>query len=408
MKKLFTLTIAGICALAFAATIDAATTNKFTGPTKNHVKKVYSENYEKYGSDSQVYANTAKGQKALDYTLNYVYSSNIINNSALFKKLADALDNPFKDLIPSISNESAAVGLFVYDNGKDWFKDTGFSSSAYVDWTNVADVALKVVPGRDAAMGAVSDTNAISTEGLNESESDADEEVVEIINEVGESIDKQLAKDSIEVEASIAKGGPYYIIEDGVMKECYDIVKSMHVTQIYSKTCTKTVSPLVLDMTGNGVLQASNGQHMPGHPLVNSNMVLADFYGDGFEIAMEWVGPQDGLLVAPKADGTVDMSCLFGTAGGYESGYEKLSLHDLNNDGKVSGEELNGLSVWQDANGNGIAEAGEVQTAAELGITSIALSNSADFISSFERNGKTYKMWDWWPNAVELIKISAL
>ena len=147
---------------------------------------------------------------------------------------------------------------------------------------------------------------------------------------------------------------------------------------------------------------------MPGHDAVKEGNIIGDFFGDGFEIAMEWVGPQDGLLVAPKADGSVDMSCLFGTAGGYENGYEKLSLYDKNGDMKVNGEELNDLAIWQDANGNGIADAGEVKSVKSLGITSINVEfNKENFVSSFERNGQTYKMWDWWPNAVELVKLAA-
>ena len=75
---------------------------------------------------------------------------------------------------------------------------------------------------------------------------------------------------------------------------------------------------------------------------------------------------------------------------------------------RVTADELNGLSIWQDANSNGIAEANEVKTVKSLGITAINLDfNKQNFISSFERNGQTYKMWDWWPNAVELVKVAA-
>lgn len=212
---------------------------------------------------------------------------------------------------------------------------------------------------------------------------------------------------TITTTVGVSYGDQEYAMIDGVLTKVINVDTETFKTSVYIQEGTKTVSPLVLDMTGNGVLQASNGQHMPGHDYVATNNIIGDFFGDGFEIAMEWVGPQDGLLVAPKADGSVDLSCLFGTAGGYDTGYEKLSLYDKNNDGKVSGSELDGLSVWQDANTNGIAEAGEVKTVQALGITSIALSDSSDFISSFERNGRTYKMWDWWPNAVELIKVAA-
>lgn len=212
---------------------------------------------------------------------------------------------------------------------------------------------------------------------------------------------------TITTTVGVSYGEQEYAMIDGVLTKVINVDTETFKTSVYIQEGSKTVSPLVLDMTGNGVLQASNGQHMPGHDYVATNNIIGDFFGDGFEIAMEWVGPQDGLLVAPKADGSVDLSCLFGTAGGYDTGYEKLSLYDKNNDGKVSGSELDGLSVWQDANTNGIAEAGEVKTVQALGITSIALSDSSDFISSFERNGRTYKMWDWWPNAVELIKVAA-
>ena len=206
---------------------------------------------------------------------------------------------------------------------------------------------------------------------------------------------------------AISYSGPKYEMRDGVLTEVVDVSQTKTSTFVYVQTGHIVVSPLVLDITGNGKLQASNGQNMPGHDVVTTGNIIGDFFGDGFEVAMEWVGPQDGLLVAPKADGSVDMNCIFGTAGGYENGYEKLSLYDQNGDMKVSGDELNSLSIWQDANSNGIAEANEVKTVKSLGITSINLNfNKDNYVSSFERNGNTYKMWDWWPNAVELIKIA--
>ena len=213
---------------------------------------------------------------------------------------------------------------------------------------------------------------------------------------------------AIESIVSVSYRQQPYTMVDGVLQQVSYVDVNKYETSIYFQNGTKRISPLVLDITGNGVLQASNGQNMPGHDVVKENNIISDFFGDGFEIAMEWVGPQDGLLVAPKADGSVDMSCLFGTAGGYETGYEKLSLYDKNGDMKVNGEELNDLAIWQDANGNGIADAGEVKSVKSLGITSINVEfNKENFVSSFERNGQTYKMWDWWPNAVELVKLAA-
>lgn len=246
------------------------------------------------------------------------------------------------------------------------------------------------------------DFNQVAYQGLQYQRAVFEEPNFNIVNEGSE-----VKGNTITTTVGVSYGDQEYAMIDGVLTKVINVDTETFKTSVYIQEGTKTVSPLVLDMTGNGVLQASNGQHMPGHDYVATNNIIGDFFGDGFEIAMEWVGPQDGLLVAPKADGSVDLSCLFGTAGGYDTGYEKLSLYDKNNDSKVSGSELDGLSVWQDANTNGIAEAGEVKTVQALGITSIALSDSSDFISSFERNGRTYKMWDWWPNAVELIKVAA-
>ena len=213
---------------------------------------------------------------------------------------------------------------------------------------------------------------------------------------------------AIESIVSVSYRQQPYTMVDGVLQQVSYVDINTYETSIYFQSGQKYISPLVLDITGNGQLQASNGQNMPGHDAVKEGNIIGDFFGDGFEIAMEWVGPQDGLLVAPKADGSVDMSCLFGTAGGYENGYEKLSLYDKNGDMKVNGEELNDLAIWQDANGNGIADAGEVKSVKSLGITSINVEfNKENYVSSFERNGHTYKMWDWWPNAIELVKVAA-
>jgi len=119
-------------------------------------------------------------------------------------------------------------------------------------------------------------------------------------------------------------------------------------------------SPIVLDLSGSGKIAASNGNWQP-HPkaFYKDHRVMFDFFGNGFPVAMEWVGPTDGLLVHPKADGTVDGTCLFGNATGYNNGYEQLATLDVNMDGHVSGKELSGLSVWQDKNGNGKCNSGE-------------------------------------------------
>ena len=70
---------------------------------------------------------------------------------------------------------------------------------------------------------------------------------------------------------------------------------------------------------------------------------------------------------------TIDGEALYGDQGSaFANGYDKLSqLEDDNNDGVVSGAELNNLAVWVD-DGDARLEVGEIKTLEELGITEIS------------------------------------
>lgn len=172
----------------------------------------------------------------------------------------------------------------------------------------------------------------------------------------------------------------------------------------YQVNVSRVISPIVLDLDGDGKIQASNGEWLP-HPerFHQERLALFDFYGNGFPLMTEWVGPNDGLLCLPDEDGKVDGTRLFGTTTGHQDGYAALSVLDGNTDGKLTGVELEGLQVWQDADGDARAQASELKTVQELGITSLDLQHRA-FASSFTRDGKKLKMVDWWPNVVELRK----
>ncbi len=163
-----------------------------------------------------------------------------------------------------------------------------------------------------------------------------------------------------------------------------------------------TTTPLVLDMNGDGKLEASNGQYLPHALIEGLNLVEFDMNGDGFNELVEWVGANDGLLVVYNPEEKVTGKHLFGNATGMNNGYEKLALLDANKDGKIMGEELATLSVWQDKNGNALADEGEIACVKELGITEIKVTHE-NMISSFIKDGTEYLMWDWHP-ATLLIK----
>jgi hypothetical protein len=155
-------------------------------------------------------------------------------------------------------------------------------------------------------------------------------------------------------------------------------------------------SPIVLDMDGDGKLQASAGQWLP-HRYNGGKLVKFDMDGDGFIDMSEWIGPNDGLLIAYKGQETVTGQDLFGDADGFLNGYFKLQLLDANKDSKLTGEEIKALSVWQDKNGDAKIDAGEIKTLKELGITELNLGHK-NLVSTFIQNGETKTMWDWYPS----------
>jgi hypothetical protein len=158
-----------------------------------------------------------------------------------------------------------------------------------------------------------------------------------------------------------------------------------------------TTTPLVLDMDGDGKLEASNGEWLV-HELKQENSALKEFdmNGDGFDELVEWIGPNDGLLLTYTPGVKVTGNDLFGVAKGYVDGFEKLSTLDADQDGKITGEELKTLSVWQDKNGNALVDDGEVVAVCELGITELGVRHT-NLISYFVQNGKNLTVWDWNP-----------
>lgn len=98
----------------------------------------------------------------------------------------------------------------------------------------------------------------------------------------------------------------------------------------------------------------------------------------------EWLAPGggDGLLVWDyDGDGQITSAKeLFGTVGlnneTFSNGFEKLAHYfNQNGDGRVDGDELEGLQVWVDANGDGVVQEGELKSLQELGITGLGLDN---------------------------------
>ena len=135
-------------------------------------------------------------------------------------------------------------------------------------------------------------------------------------------------------------------------------------------------SPIALDLDKNGVVESITGNFE------------FDLNGNGVvESLSEWFGPDEGILVDstyPGFDGgELSGWHLYGDLGGrYDDGFDKLALHDFNDDGKVSGDELAGLALWVDANSNAKMDDGELSTLDSHDIESLELSHDEHFIST--------------------------
>lgn len=180
-------------------------------------------------------------------------------------------------------------------------------------------------------------------------------------------------------------------------------------------------SPLLLDLDGDTVPDVAGNQWQP-HPggVPGGPRAAFDMDGDTFEDVTEWVRPDDGLLVAPHDplsitfgagglswSGPVSILDLLGTGEGFRDGFAKLAHRfDLDDDGVVTGGELDGLYVWRDLDGDARIDDGELDTCTGLGIAALILP-AGSCTGSFIRNGSVAAMWDWWPSYVTVDRLRA-
>jgi hypothetical protein len=129
------------------------------------------------------------------------------------------------------------------------------------------------------------------------------------------------------------------------------------------------LAPVVLDLDGDGVEYVS----------LATSTINFDMDGDGDLDRTSWVGADDAILVYDRngndlADNGTEISFQSFVAGA-ASDLEGLSFFDSNNDGYLDAgdAEFGKFRIWRDANQNGLTEAGEFQTFADLGIQWIEL-----------------------------------
>jgi tetratricopeptide (TPR) repeat protein len=133
------------------------------------------------------------------------------------------------------------------------------------------------------------------------------------------------------------------------------------------KAMPRSVTPILVPLKSD----------VPLDQLVNpSANVLFDLDGSGLQRRWGWLTTNSAWLVYDQAgSGRITSGLqMFGNVTFWifwRDGYAALSSLDDNGDGVLSGDELRGLSLWQDLNGNGVCDPGEVRPVSDYGITAI-------------------------------------
>jgi len=133
--------------------------------------------------------------------------------------------------------------------------------------------------------------------------------------------------------------------------------------------------PIAVDLNGNGFEFVN----------VDDSGVFFDVNGDGWKRRTSWVGKDDGLLVYDiDGDGKIDKAGEISFAqykDGAQSDLEGLRAFDTNGDGRfdTADEKWAKFGIWQDANQNGVTDAGELHTLTDMGIAAVSLTSDGQF-----------------------------
>ncbi len=165
----------------------------------------------------------------------------------------------------------------------------------------------------------------------------------------------------------------------------------------------RAITPLIFSTRPNAHLSE----------LLSSSTVTFDLDGFTEGRLWPWLRSDTAMLVwDPAHEGhIVSGRQMFGSVTWWmfwKNGFEPLAALDNNGDGSLTGEELEGISVWQDRNGNGISDAGEVTPARTFGIVAIRVraAGEADGVLAHRsgvilNDGHSLPLFDWIPRGVK-------
>lgn len=145
-------------------------------------------------------------------------------------------------------------------------------------------------------------------------------------------------------------------------------IQELQAMQYHFASLPRAITPIAIPLTDD--IRAAD-------VLDRAARVRFDADGSGLRREWSWIGRRAGWLVY-DAGGRGDISSalqLFGNVSFWlfwPNGYHALSALDDDGNGSIEGLEMRDLSVWQDANGNGISDTGEVLPLTSHGIASLS------------------------------------
>ncbi len=152
-----------------------------------------------------------------------------------------------------------------------------------------------------------------------------------------------------------------------------DTITGIEQLQFSGGASINIAAPIILDLDGNGVRTVS---------AATSN-ARYDLDGDGLTDDTSWIGNTEGFLFLDRdSNGTVTNAGEFSfidDVAGAKSDLEGLKAFDSNNDGILSALDtrFSEFRVWQDRDGDGAAEEGEILSLTTAGVRSINLTGTA-------------------------------
>ena len=150
-----------------------------------------------------------------------------------------------------------------------------------------------------------------------------------------------------------------------------DEISALKTQKAFLDEMPRAITPILIPMENTGIENLVNPK--AGVPF--------DLDGSGYIRNWGWITPKAAWLVFDNnRTGRITSGLqLFGSVTFWvfwRDGYQALGSLDINQDGKLDGDELNGLCLWRDLNENGVSDDGEVKPVSTFGIVSISCQSS--------------------------------